>query len=74
MSLREINRLSHRKNLLFVNKKKQKNFVNLALVCSDPSNVHSDPFEQKSFASFFQRRCFLPLLQPIDFTRIPAHA
>jgi len=25
----------------------------------------SDPFEQKFFASFFQKSCFFPLLQPI---------
>jgi len=56
----EIGGLRQRKNLLFVNKKKQKNFVNLELECSEP-------FYQKFFASFFQKRCFLYCLQPIDF-------
>jgi len=53
MQLSETSRLRHRKNLLFVNKRKQKNFVY---------------FYQKFFASFFQKRCSLPFLQPIDFT------
>jgi len=42
-----------------VNKKKQKNFVNLEFECSDLSTVSSDPLEQKFFASFFQKRCFI---------------
>jgi len=49
----------------FLEKKKQKTFVNLELACSSLSNVRSDPFEQKFFASFFQKRCFLTLLQLI---------
>jgi len=40
MQLSETSRLRHRKNLLFVNKRKQKNFVY---------------FYQKFFASFFQK-------------------
>ena len=57
----------HKKSLIFVNKKKQKNFVNLDLVCTGLSTVRSDPLEQKFFASFFQKRCFVPSLQLIDF-------
>ena len=62
----ELERLEHRKSLLFVNKKKQKNFFNLELACTGLQNVGSRPFEQKFFASFFQKRCYLPSLQPID--------
>jgi len=57
-------RLKRRKNLLFVNKKKQKNFVNW----SAPAIGGALQREQKFFASFFQKRCFLPSLQLIDFT------
>jgi len=37
MRISGISRLKRRKNLLFVNKKKQKNFVNLACCQSDKS-------------------------------------
>jgi len=47
-----------RKNLLFVNKKKQKNFV----TWSAPTVAGAFQSEQKFFASFFQKRCFLPTL------------
>jgi len=50
-----------------VNKKKQKNFVNLGLACTSLANVRSNLFYQKFFASFFQKRCILPLRQPVDF-------
>jgi len=50
----EINRLRYRKNLLFVNKKKQKNFVNW----SAPAGRRCAPSDQKFFASFFQKSCF----------------
>jgi len=73
----EISTLRGRKHLLFVNKKKQKNFVNQGwgihaglrhMSCLDRSKaVCSEPNDQKFFASFFQKRCFLPFLQPIDF-------
>jgi len=62
MRIRQINRLRRRKSLLFVNKKKQKNFVNLGF--ADLSMVGFDPFGQKFFASFFQKRCFLSRLEP----------
>jgi len=55
------------KNLLFVNKKKQKNFVNLEFACAGLPAVGSDPIEQKFFASFFQKRCFLSFATPIEF-------
>jgi len=58
----EINRL-RQKSLLFVNKKKQKNFVNW----SAAAVVGAFQSEQKFFASFFQKRGFSPLLQPTDF-------
>jgi len=63
MIIGEINRLRHRKNLLFVNKKKQKNFVNWSAPALD-AVIQS---EQKFFTSFFQKRCFFPSLQPFDF-------
>jgi len=46
-----------------VNKKKQKNFVNWSAVAK-VGVFHS---EQKFFASFFQKKCFFPALQIIDF-------
>jgi len=67
MIVSEINKLKHRKNLLFVNKKKQKNFVNLGSVFTCLPAGGSDPIEQKFFASFFQNRCFPPSLQLTDF-------
>jgi len=59
--------IRQKKNLLFVNKKKQKNFVNLESESTGLSAVRSDLMEQKFFASFFQKRCFFPSLQPVDF-------
>jgi len=56
--------LSEKKVVLFVNKKKQKNFVNW----SAPAAVVAFQREQKFFASFFQKRCFLIFLQLADFT------
>jgi len=53
----KINRLSCRKKLLLVNKKKQENFVNQGVHCL--AGVHSDLIHQKFYASFFQTRCFL---------------
>jgi len=50
----EINRLRGRRSLLFVNKKKQKNFVNWGCIGSIGGALH----RQKFFASFFQKRCF----------------
>jgi hypothetical protein len=41
--------------LLFLKKKKQKNFYELARRLWDPRSPH-DPQEQKFFASFFQKR------------------
>jgi len=60
----EITRLGHRKSLLFVNKKKQKNFVNLELARTGQANARSDLCYQKFFASFFQKRCLLSVLPP----------
>jgi len=57
----EINRLKARRSLLFVNKKKQKNFVNW----SAPAIGGAFEWDQKFFASFFQKRCFLPSGLPI---------
>jgi len=39
-----------------VNKKKQKNFVNLDLVSTGLSTVRSDPLEEEFFASFSQKK------------------
>ena len=49
-----------RKNLLFVNKKKQKNFIRLRPRASRPAN------DQTFFGSFFQKRtaCFNPYPAP----------
>ena len=58
----EITRLKQSKGLLFVNKKKQKNFVNLEFGFAGPLNVWSDAIEPKFFASFFRKRCFFLLL------------
>jgi len=55
----EINRLKSRKKLLFVNKKQQKNFVNLEFACTGLRAVDSGPIEQKFFGSFFQKRTLL---------------
>jgi len=62
----EVNR--YRKGLLFVNKKKKKHFVNLGIMCTGLPRVSSDPFKKTVFASFFQKRCFSPSLQSIDFS------
>jgi len=59
---RIIGEINRKKSLLFVNKKKQKNFVNLEIACNGLATVGSEPFEQKFFASFFQKRCFSPWL------------
>jgi len=66
MIISEINRWRRKGGLLFVNKKKQENFVNLELACAGLLNVCSSLSEQKFFASFFKKRCFLSSLQPID--------
>ena len=58
----EIDMVKRQSGLLFVNKKKQKNFVNLEFVFTGLSAVGSDLIEQKFFAAFFQKRCFLPVL------------
>ena len=63
MNVRE----NSRKSLLFVNKKKQKNFVNW----SAPAVVGALQSEQNFFASFFQKRCFSPFPQPTDFKALP---
>jgi len=52
---------------VFFLKKEAKTFVNSGFVCTGLPAVNSGPFEQKFFASFFQKRCFLPSLQPIAF-------
>ena len=57
-----------RKSLLFVNKKKQKNFGNKRLEYTALSTVHSDLIHQKFFAFFFQKRCFSLSLQAFDLT------
>jgi len=63
MNEREISRLRQRKNLLFVNKKKQKNFV----TWSAPAVV--SVFQCiKVLCFFFSKKMLLPSLQPIDFT------
>jgi len=62
----EIKRLQQ--EVFFFEKKKQKTFVNLGFACAGLATVGSEPLEQKLFASFFQKRCFLPLLQLVDFT------
>ena len=67
---RVVSELSEKKVLLFVNKKKQKNFVNW----SAPAEVGALHREQKFFASFFQKRCFLSLLQPTDFPHVHSGA
>ena len=64
----EINKLRQKRSLLFVNKKKQKNFVDLGFSCPRLPMVGAEPFEQKFFTSFFQKRCFLTFLQNFDFT------
>jgi len=46
-------------SLLFVNKKKQQNFVNLELVCAGLSNVRSDLIK-KVFCFFFSKKMLLP--------------
>jgi len=51
--------LKDRRSLLFVNKKKQKNFVNFGFAFAAPATVGFNQFEQEFFASFFQKRCFL---------------
>ena len=65
----EINWLKVRKNLLFVNKKKQKNFVNFVLGLSAPGQLN------KSFCFFFQKEgFFLHVNLLISFIIIPACA
>ena len=59
MTVRDSHRLVQGKCLLFVNKKKQKNFVNLEFACVGLSNVRSVPFGKKFFAAFFQKSCIL---------------
>jgi len=43
VAINEINQPQEEKNLLFVNKKKQKNFVNLALACICARNWTTEP-------------------------------
>jgi len=54
----EIKGIRKSQNLLFLKKKKQKNFVNMGFVCAGLPVVSSKLFEEKFFASFFQKRCF----------------
>jgi len=54
MIVNEIKRVDKEKNLLFVNKKKQKNLVNL--INCESSQDRQGPIEQKLFAAFFQKR------------------
>jgi len=68
MNAREIDGLKQRKPLLFVNKKKQKNFVNLELALTALPNVRSGPLEQKLFASFFQKKMLPSFAATVDFT------
>ena len=58
MIISENNWLRHKKGLLFVNRKKQKNYANLVFSCARLPTVDSDLLKQKLFASFFQKRCF----------------
>jgi len=64
MKLLEINRFRRRKSLLFVNKKKQKNFVNWS-----PPAIVGTLLVAKVFCFFFSKKMLLSSLQP---TRDPA--
>jgi len=51
MMIRKVNEIAEGKSLLFVNKKKQKNFVNQ--VIANLRGLSWKPIEQKLFAAFF---------------------
>jgi len=62
MIVSEINRLRHKASLLFVNKKKQKNFVNWS------APVLVGAFQvAKVFCFFFSKKMLLPSMQLPDF-------
>ena len=52
----------------FCEQKETKKLCQQGFACTGLSTVGSDPFEQKFFASFFQKRRFFSLRRPTDFT------
>jgi len=61
----EIDLLVPRKNLLFVDKKKQKNFVNLMFCSATCRGPYITILLNKSFCFFFQKEDFLPQLNSL---------